>query len=392
MNPSNYYQDFIQRGIILHHPETMTLDLAPEQIGQGTEIFPGSRLAGEQTSIAPGCRIGEETPATLVNCQFGRKVIFSGGYANEAVLLDGASCGSGAHLRPGTLMEEKASCAHTVGLKQTLLMPFVTLGSLINFCDVLIAGGTGPDNHSEVGSSCVHFNFTPHQDKATPSLLGDVPHGVMLDQPPVFIGGQGGLVGPVRIAYGTVQAAGCIGRRDVLEEGLLVFGQTGGRQKASPYQHRQYGDIDRIVRNNMIYIGNLHALTAWYKYIRPLLTPADPFAQACLSGAQHLLQKAVQERLHRLQEMTKKIERQATILPSHQRLRTLCPQLPERLLSPETKTAPPPELLLQSIRNQTNKFYIETIQSLSPDAKQAGSNWLQGMVDRTAAIWEKTSP
>ncbi|NTV96894.1 MAG: TOBE domain-containing protein, partial [Thiobacillus sp.] len=59
-------------------------------------------------------------------------------------------------------------------------MPFVTPGSLVNVCDCLMAGGTDRRNHSEVGSSYVHFNYTPHQDKATASLLGDVPHGVML--------------------------------------------------------------------------------------------------------------------------------------------------------------------------------------------------------------------
>lgn len=75
--------------------------------------------------------------------------------------------GSGAHVRGGTILEEEANGAHTVGLKQTILMPFVTLGSLINFCDVLLAGGTSRTNHSEVGSSYIHFNFTPDGDKTT---------------------------------------------------------------------------------------------------------------------------------------------------------------------------------------------------------------------------------
>ena len=94
-----------------------------------------------------------------------------------------------------------------MGLKQTILFPFVTLGSLINFCDCLMAGGTSRQNHSEVGSSYIHFNYSTNQDKATPSLIGDVPRGVMLNQPPIFLGGQGGLVGPVCLEYGTVIAA-----------------------------------------------------------------------------------------------------------------------------------------------------------------------------------------
>jgi UDP-N-acetylglucosamine/UDP-N-acetylgalactosamine diphosphorylase len=86
--------------------------------------------------------------------------------------------------------------AHAVGLKQTILFPFVTLGSLINFCDCLMGGGTSRRNHSEVGSSFIHFNYTPRQDKATASLLGDVPRGVMLDQPPIFLGGREESSGP----------------------------------------------------------------------------------------------------------------------------------------------------------------------------------------------------
>jgi hypothetical protein len=40
-------------------------------------------------------------------------------------------------------------------------------------------------DHSEVGSSYIHFNYTPNQDKASASLLGDVPRGVMLREPPM---------------------------------------------------------------------------------------------------------------------------------------------------------------------------------------------------------------
>ncbi len=53
--------------------------------------------------------------------------------------------GLGAEVREGCLLEEETSGAHAVGLKQTILFPFVTLGSLVNFCDCLMAGGTGRD-------------------------------------------------------------------------------------------------------------------------------------------------------------------------------------------------------------------------------------------------------
>ena len=85
-----------------------------------------------------------------------------------------------------------------------------------------MTGGTDRVNHSEVGSSYIHFNYTPDGDKCTPSLFGDVPRGVMLDQPPIFLGGQGGAAGPVRVGFGTVVVAGCILREDILEDQRLV--------------------------------------------------------------------------------------------------------------------------------------------------------------------------
>jgi len=107
----------------------------------------------------------------------GPGVELKGGYCRSSLFLDGAAVGSGAQVREGCILEEGARGGHCVGLKQTILFPFVTLGSLVNFCDCLMAGGTGKKDHSEVGSSYIHFNYTPEQDKANPSLIGDVPQG-----------------------------------------------------------------------------------------------------------------------------------------------------------------------------------------------------------------------
>jgi len=184
----------------------------------------------------PGCELGAHAPVTLADCQLGERVSLQGGAFREATFFNGAAMAGGAHVRPGTLVEEEAGGAHTVGLKQTILFPYVVLGSLINFCDCLMAGGTSRKNHSEVGSGYIHFNYTPHQDKATASLIGDVPRGVMLDQPPIFLGGQGGLVGPARVAFGAVVPAGTIIRKDILQGGLYLAGgapaaeKRGGRQ------------------------------------------------------------------------------------------------------------------------------------------------------------------
>jgi UDP-N-acetylglucosamine/UDP-N-acetylgalactosamine diphosphorylase len=255
-----------------------------------------------------------------------------------------------------------------------------------------MAGGTGPKEHSEVGSSYIHFNFTARQDKATASLIGDVPRGVMLDRLPIFLGGQGGLVGPVRIAYGTVLAAGTVWRRDVVEEGLLIGGPGGGQRTETPYNLNQYGDIDRVCRNNFTYAGNLHALAAWYACIRPLLTPGDPYAQACLRGAQQLLAAAAAERATQLERLAGKIADAPGPHASHQRLLALRPRLEQMIFIPKTAGFIPPEELTAAIAINRQPTYIEAIQSLPAAARQAGTAWLQRIADAVAGHWETGTP
>ena len=215
----------IKKGV--HIPAPFSVDIGaevdPARIsGEGVVFYGGTKIYGSGTLISAGTKLGCEAPVTLSDCRLRRGVVLKGGFFESSVFLANANMASCARVREGCLLEEEANGSHTVGLKQTILFPFVTLGSLINFCDCFLAGGTSRKDHSEVGSSYIHFNYTPNQDKATPSLLGDVPRGVMLREPPIFLGGQGGLVGPVRIGFGTVIAAGTIRREDCPEGGKFL--------------------------------------------------------------------------------------------------------------------------------------------------------------------------
>jgi UDP-N-acetylglucosamine/UDP-N-acetylgalactosamine diphosphorylase len=290
-----------------------TLFIAPdvrlERIASDVVFHPGCRLSGAELSIGPGCVIGAEAPATINNCQLGARVHLAGGYFEGATFLDDAKAASCAHVRPGCLLEEGASIAHSVGIKQTIFMPWVTSGSLINFCDALMAGGTSRKNHSEIGSSYIHFNFTPHQDKATASLIGDVPNGVLLNQPPVFLGGQGGMVGPCKIAYGTIIPAGQIWRGDVDVPGQLVARAGFKRNIEMQYDAHKFSNVTRIVRNNLTYIGNILALDAWYRVVRATYMCADVFQNACYIGARERISEVLKERLIRLNELIEKVEK-----------------------------------------------------------------------------------
>ncbi len=355
------------------------------RIAADAKIHPGSRILGAETSIGPGCEIGFEAPAVVENCQLGRGVQLKGGFFSGAVFLDGANLGSGAHVRPGTILEEEANGAHAVGLKQTILLPFVTLGSLINFCDVLMAGGTSRKNHSEVGSSYIHFNFTPHQDKATASLVGDVPGGVFLDRKPIFLGGQGGLVGPSRIAFGCVVAAGGVCRQDLLEEDRLHVPEAPA-SGTRPYEPGVYRKIDRIVQNNLAYIGNMVALGAWYRHVRARFV-RDLFDQACLAGALANLNLVLAERVKRLGDLAAKMDysirqleaqggQAAGFVAAQKNFQAQWPAIEDAL---KTLGSAPPAGFVEGLA--CCESYPKAIQSIDPSVREEGRAWLQSMVD-----------
>ncbi len=272
--------------------------------GPDTVLHAGTRLFGKELMILEGSRLGYEAPVTVDGCAVGRRVKLQGGFHAGAVYLDDAVVGSGAQVRAGTLLEEQAHGAHTVGLKQTVLLPFVTLGSLINFCDVLMAGGTSREDHSEVGSSFIHFNFTPfgsRGDKATASLIGDVPRGVMLRSKRIFLGGQAGLVGPVQVDYGTVLAAGFVYRLDHGPDELVVGERLTPLKRpfAAPSYRRLRGKVEKNVR----YIGNLAALWQWYQQVRLPLAAGDPALEALYRRAQASVAGGIAERIKRLEQL-----------------------------------------------------------------------------------------
>jgi bifunctional UDP-N-acetylglucosamine pyrophosphorylase/glucosamine-1-phosphate N-acetyltransferase len=300
----------INKGVDIPNP--LTIDLGDEVnidriSGKDVRIYPGCRIYGEHTVISAGSQIGYEGPVTIDNCQLGPKVELKGGYFNKSVFLEKANMGSGAQVREGCILEEEANGAQCVGIKQTILFPFVTLGSLINFCDCLMAGGTSRKDHSEVGSSYIHFNFTPDGDKTTASLIGDVPRGVMLNQPAIFLGGQGGIVGPLRMGYGNVVAANSVLRNDFTDDNKLIIGKTHPG-KTIDFRPRAYPNIRRIVENNIIYIANLIALEEWYIHVRRPFFDSQEFGQLIFSGLLDKLDLAKKERIMRLQVLAEKLK------------------------------------------------------------------------------------
>lgn len=397
-------EKLIEKGIKIKQPHSVEIgdEVDVSRISaDGVVIYAGCKIFGVDTLILPGVKLGYEAPVTVDNCQVGPDVELKGGYFKSAVFLGKNQAGLGSHVREATILEEQASIAHTVALKQTILFPFVTLGSLINFCDCFMAGGTSRQDHSEVGSAYIHFNFTPSQDKATASLIGDVPRGVMLNQKPIFLGGQGGMVGPCRLGFGITVAAGTIVRKDETRSDRLIMGGAGkgGNVAFAPGKFRS---DKRIVVNNIIYIANLFALKQWYDQVRTQFI-SNRFPRALLEALQEKVDLAVEERINRLEAVCLKKPadgRQGQVSkPSKptQELYELWPEIKESLkLQPaDSATAIARDQFLESIHQGISTFgrdYIRVIQELDPADSVKGSRWLQGIIDDIVAGAMKIRP
>jgi bifunctional UDP-N-acetylglucosamine pyrophosphorylase/glucosamine-1-phosphate N-acetyltransferase len=397
----------IRKGVKIPCPEGVEIgdDINPDMIsGDNVVIHSGCKIMGNSTLIMPGVNLGLEAPATVINCQIGKKVELSGGFFSGSTFLDNSSMGSGAHIRPACLLEEGAKGAHTVGLKQTILFPYVTLGSLINFCDCLMAGGTSEKNHSEVGSSYIHFNFTQNQDKATASLIGDVPRGVMIKERPIFLGGQGGIVGPVKVEYGTVVAAGTIIRKDIERPDTMVLG-SNVIPRAIPFHANLYTNLERIIRLNFNYLANLVALRRWYLDVRSIFTEGI-MTQALHRGATDKIDEAIIERLKQLgkvaAKMAESIEAQKALSgsPSEKTI-TRKMEFGERWpeisaffngCMDEKGDIRKLDAFSDSINteiSQIGKDYTRVIKGLDREISMVGVAWLQGIVDSiNSGAWE----
>lgn len=263
-----------RKGVKIIDPRQVYLspDVDIERIYPGSVLYPGARLTGSRTLIGSGAKIGTEGPATVNDSVIGAGASIASGYVTESTLLPRAKAGSNCHFRNGTLLEEEANTAHAVGLKQTIMMHGVTMGSLINFCDALLSGGLSRKVHTEVGSGFIHFNFTPWGetgDKATPSLIGTATEGVFIDKPPIFLGGMSGIVGPKEIGFGAMTIAGQVIRRSVPDD-TMYSGDSPSFERPFSYDSSQPSEkhVNHIRESNIEYLAQLYALKAWYTQVR----------------------------------------------------------------------------------------------------------------------------
>src|SRR5262245_4737978 len=118
----NRVSALVERGTRVLDPAQTFVDedVDPARVHAGAILYPGARLHGRRTFLSSGASVGQEGPATLADCVLGEGSSIASGFAKGTVLLKGAKLGANAHVREGSILEEEASTAHAVGLKQTI--------------------------------------------------------------------------------------------------------------------------------------------------------------------------------------------------------------------------------------------------------------------------------
>ena len=228
-------EKLIANGVSVLAPDSVVVgeEVILENIEAGVVVGPGTKILGEETMIGAGTEI--QGAAVIKNSLIGRNCSLAAGEYADSVLLDGCSTVGWARVRGHSAWEEGSNCAHNCDTKTTVLGYKVTLGSLINFCNVLLLGGTSPrlEVGAEVGSGTINFNFLPFGPTVGALIKPSTVVGTMespflvCEGAPTkyaFIGGHSSIIAPVVIGLGTVVAAKSRVNPGIYEDDKLIGG------------------------------------------------------------------------------------------------------------------------------------------------------------------------
>ncbi len=379
------------RGVDVWGPERVYIaaDVPLENIEPGVSLL-NATLSGSETRIGAGSRIGISGHARIENCQIGRDVELGAGSYQDATLLDSVRVRGFAEIREGTLIEEQVDVAHSAAFKNTILTATVVTGSLINFCDIFMSGGTSREDHSEVGSGAIHFNFDPRGDKWS-SMVGDAT-GILMRSAPIFIGGNSGLVGPVAVDFGAVVAAGSIVRRDVGAN--CVHSEAMRSGEAQPFDRERYAMLGRKFIRTARLVGTLRALDAWYAQVR--LPFATDDQKPLYEAARRQIERHIAERARRLQTIISKLDRSVgkweqapgedgtRCIREHRLLIESQDGIAKTLLDPGSPLTAPEQAIEAYQKQDASGRHIPRTRHLDDASAEAFSRWLQAIADQPA--------
>src|SRR5687767_6194526 len=199
-------EEVMAAGVTLIDPATTYID-ADVEIGADTVIHPGVVLEG-QTRVGAACEI--QGHVRIADSTLGDHVTINNFcLIVGARVADGASVGPFAHLRPETVVGEKAKIGNFVELKKTTMGPGSKANHLAYLGDATIGANVN------VGAGTITCNYD-----------GSRKHQTVIEDG-AFIGSDSQLIAPVTVGKGAYVGAGSSITEDVPAGGL---GIARGRQ------------------------------------------------------------------------------------------------------------------------------------------------------------------
>jgi UDP-N-acetylglucosamine/UDP-N-acetylgalactosamine diphosphorylase len=160
-----------------------------------------------------------------------------------------------------------------------------------------------------------------------------------------------------------------------------------------------YREVRRKVCNNLLYIGNLAALRQWYVHVRKPFLKTQEGGGALCEGALEVLDAALEERISRLRALAAKMEESIAMaekvlqdrtkemhLKHKRELLENWSEAEKRLsgLADDSIGADGRGRFINRIDERLSKGagdYIDFIRALDRESAEAGSAWLQSVVD-----------
>lgn len=196
-------------GVTIQEPASTWIDVTV-QLGKDVTLLPSTRLHG-LTQIGEGSMVGPDT--TLTDVQVGESVTISRTQAEGARILDGATVGPFAYIRPGTELGPEGKIGAFVETKNAQIAAGAKVPHLSYVGDASIGEG------ANIGAGTIFANYDGvNKHRTTVGAQARTGSGNV-------------FVAPVNIGAGAYTAAGSTIRRDV-EAGALALNPAAQKNLA----------------------------------------------------------------------------------------------------------------------------------------------------------------